>query len=129
MGMLPGIGAAVVGVKGTVTAVRTGSEVLSLGQKMATFGTKTMDSMGGIAQLDNPLIARAVRGFSNPEAAAKAVAVTSSAVGVGTGGFGLYNSAVDADDDGVKDGAVAGIDGARLILDNGGILDLVRHVF
>ncbi|MGI3198093.1 hypothetical protein ACRJ4W_04355 [Streptomyces sp. GLT-R25] len=48
---------------------------------------------------------------------------------MGTGGFGLYNKAVDADDDGVKDGTVAGVDGTRVILDNGGILNLVRHVF
>ncbi|MDW4907649.1 hypothetical protein RB628_20425 [Streptomyces sp. ADMS] len=129
MGMLPGLGAAVAGVKGTVNAVRVGGEVLSLGQKMAMFGTRTMDSMQGIAQLDNPLVARAVRGLSNPEAAAKDVAVSSSAVGVGTGGFGLYSKVVDADDSDVKDGSVAGIDGTRLILDNGGILDVVRHVF
>ncbi|MEH0418839.1 hypothetical protein [Streptomyces sp. B21-083] len=129
MGTLPGLGAAVVGVKGTVNAVRVGGEALSLGQKMAMFGTRTMDSMQGVAQLDNPLVARAVRGVSNPEAVAKAVAVTSSAVGVGTGGFGLYSKMVDADDSEVKDGTVAGIDGTRLILDNGGILDLARHVF
>lgn len=129
MGMLPGLGAAVAGVKGTVNAVRVGGEAVSLGQKMAMFGTRTMDSLEGIARLDNPLVARAVRGLSNPEKAAKAVAVTSSAVGVGTGGFGLYNKLVDANDSGVKDGTVAGIDGTRLILDNGGILDLARHVF
>jgi uncharacterized protein YukE len=128
MGAVPGLGATVAGVKGTVSALRAGSETLSLAQKAALFGTKTMDSMQGIARLDNPLVMRAVRGLSNPDAAAKAVAVTSGLAGAGTGGFGLYNKLVDADDDGIKDGTVAGIDGSRLILDNGGILDLVQFV-
>jgi hypothetical protein len=48
---------------------------------------------------------------------------------VGTSSFGLYNKIVDADDDGVKDGTVAGIDGARLVLDSGGVYGLARHVF
>ncbi|MFB6555647.1 hypothetical protein ACFCWX_37880, partial [Streptomyces sp. NPDC056405] len=79
--------------------------------------------------LENSLVARAVRGFTDPVKAAKVVAATSGLTGTVTGGFGLYNKAVDADDDGIKDGAVAGIDGSRLIIDNGGIFGLVRHVF
>ncbi|RZB17235.1 hypothetical protein StrepF001_20950 [Streptomyces sp. F001] len=129
MGVLPGIGAVVGGAKGLTTAMRTGSEAMTLGQKFTTFGTKTLESMQGIARLDNPMIARAVRGLSNPESAAKAVAATSGLVGVGTGGFGLYNKVADADDSKYKDGTVAVIDGTRLAIDNGGILNLVRHVF
>lgn len=48
---------------------------------------------------------------------------------MGTGGVGLGGSLADADDDGIKNGSVAGIDGSRLILDNAGILNLVNHVF
>ncbi|MGW0817558.1 putative T7SS-secreted protein [Streptomyces viridiviolaceus] len=129
MGALPGIGATAIGAKGAVAAVRAGGTALSLTEKVSLLGAKTMDGMQGIARLENPFVARAVRGLSNPEGAAKAVAAASGVVGVGTGGFGLYNKMVDAEDDGIKDGAVAGIDGARLILDNGGILGLARHVF
>jgi hypothetical protein len=49
--------------------------------------------------------------------------------GVATSGFGLYGKAVDAKEDNVRSGTVAGIDGSRLILDSGGVIDLVRHVF
>lgn len=129
MGAIPGIGAVVGGVKGLTNVVRTGTEALTLGQKMSTLSVKTLESMQGISRLENPLVARAVRGLSNPQAAAKAAAVTSGALGVGTAGFGLYSKVVDADDNKYKDGTVAGIDGARLVIDNGGILDLVRHAF
>lgn len=38
-------------------------------------------------------------------------------------------TAVDADDDGIKDGSVATIDGVRLGLDGGALFDIARHVF
>jgi hypothetical protein len=41
----------------------------------------------------------------------------------------LYGKAVDAEEDGIKSGTVAGIDGSRLILDSGGVLGLARYVF
>ncbi|MGW1896655.1 hypothetical protein ACWCQB_04190 [Streptomyces hirsutus] len=128
-GVVPGIGATAAGVKGTVNAIRAGGGALSPASKVALFGTETMNSMQAIARLENPLVARAVRSLSNPAAAANAVAVTSGLAGVSTAGFGLYNKVVDADDDGIKDGSVAGIDGTRLIVDNGGIFDVVRHAF
>ncbi|CAM5723577.1 hypothetical protein SVIOM342S_09278 [Streptomyces violaceorubidus] len=101
---------------------------MNVWQKLATFGSKSLDEAGQIAGLENQLIARAVRGFSDPEKAAKVVSATSGLTGIATGGFGLYHKAVDADDDGIKDGAVAGIDGSRLVLDNGGLVGLVRYV-
>ncbi|MEU9784205.1 hypothetical protein AB0H92_25080 [Streptomyces phaeochromogenes] len=129
MGALPGIGAVGKGAFSGIRAITRSTESLRPWQMANTLGTKTMDEARAVASLDNPLIARAVRGLSNPETAAKAVGATSGLVGVGTGGYGLYNKVMDADDDGIKDGAVAGIDGTRLILDNGGILGLARHVF
>ncbi|MFI1437616.1 putative T7SS-secreted protein [Streptomyces fructofermentans] len=128
-GALPGLGAAVKGGVGATNAIRTSTETLSLGRRMALYGTKTMDEARTISGLENGLITRAVRGCRNPEGAANAVGATSGVVGVGTASLGLYNNLVDAEDDGIKDGAVAGIDGTRLVLDNGGVLGLVRHVF
>ncbi|MFF1766369.1 hypothetical protein [Streptomyces sp. NPDC058249] len=129
MGALPGIGAVMAGSRGAVNAIRAGSETLSMGQKAGVFGSKIMEGAQGISRLENPLTGWLVRGASDAERAEKTVAATSGLVGVGTGGFGLVNSLVDADDDGIKDGSVAGIDGTRLILDNGGILNVVGHVF
>ena len=102
---------------------------VGLGDKAALVGAKTMDEARAVADLGNALVARAVRGTSAPETAAKVVQGAAGTVGVGTAGFGLHNKLVDADDDGIKDGTVAGIDGTRLILDSGAIYDLARHVF
>ncbi|MFJ8804820.1 hypothetical protein [Streptomyces sp. NPDC102490] len=128
-GVLPGLGAVAKGSKEAAHAIRTGGQSLSFWQRASSYGSKSLDEAGRIAGLENGLVARAVRGFSNPEKAADVVSAVSGVAGVGTGGFGLYNKAVDAEDDGIKDGAVAGIDGSRLVLDNGGIIGLVRHVF
>ncbi|MEU8732286.1 putative T7SS-secreted protein [Streptomyces tendae] len=129
MGILPGLGAVAKGSKEAAHAIRTGTQSLSFWQKASAYGSKSLDEAGRIAGVENALVARAVRSFSNPEKAAKTVSALSGVAGVGTGSFGLYNTAVDADDDGIKGGTVAGIDGSRLILDNGGVIGLVRHVF
>ncbi|MFF8777209.1 putative T7SS-secreted protein [Streptomyces sp. NPDC015140] len=128
-GALPGLGAVARGSIEATDAIQTGSTALGFWSKVSTYGAKTLDEAKSIVGIENQLLARAVRGFSNPEKVAQAVAAASGLAGVGTGGMGLYSKAVDADDDGIKDGAVAGIDGVRLVLDNGGIVSLVRHVF
>ncbi|MEU6286252.1 putative T7SS-secreted protein [Streptomyces sp. NPDC046988] len=128
-GALPGLGAVARGSIEATDAIQTGSTALGFWSKVSTYGAKTLDEAKSIVGIENQLLARAVRGFSNPEKVAQAVAAASGLAGVGTGGLGLYSKAVDADDDGIKDGAVAGIDGVRLVLDNGGIVSLVRHVF
>ncbi|WP_330304948.1 MULTISPECIES: putative T7SS-secreted protein [unclassified Streptomyces] len=129
MGALPGVGAVALGSRAAANAIRTGSEALSIGQKVGTFGAKTMEEAQAISGLDNPLTGWLVRGASDTEKAGRAVEATSGGIGVATGGLGLVNSLVDADDDGIRDGSVAGIDGTRLIFENGGFLNLVGHVF
>jgi hypothetical protein len=128
-GVIPGLGAVAKGGVEAVQAVRTGTGALSLGQKLATFGSRTMEEAQAISGLENPLVGWLVRGASDAGKAGRWVAGVSGGVGLGTGGVGLGGSLVDADDDGIKDGSVAGIDGSRLILDNAGILNLVNHVF
>ncbi|WND35431.1 hypothetical protein RI578_14505 [Streptomyces sp. BB1-1-1] len=128
-GALPGVAAVSKGSFEATRALRRSSQVLDFWQKAGTYGSKVIDEAGAISNLENSMIARAVRGFSDPGRAAKAIAGTSGLTGVGTGGFGLYNKAVDAEDDGIKDGTVAGIDGSRLILDSGGLVDIARYVF
>ncbi|MFJ9669249.1 hypothetical protein ACIRP5_00450 [Streptomyces sp. NPDC101221] len=129
MGVLPGLGAVSKGGIEAADSIQTSSGALDVWQKLATYGSKSLDEAGRIAGLENRLIARSVRGFSDPEKAAKLVSAASGVTGIATGGLGLYSNAMDADDDGIKDGAVAGIDGSRLIIDNGGIIGLVRYVF
>ncbi|WP_435272385.1 putative T7SS-secreted protein [Streptomyces parvulus] len=128
-GALPGLGAVAKGGIKATRALSASGHSLDFWQKAATYGSKTFEEAQLIVGLNNPVIARAVRGFSDPAKAAGHVAAASGTAGVVTAGFGLYNAAVDAEDDGIKSGTVAGIDGSRLILDNGGIIGLVRHVF
>ncbi|MGW5737430.1 MULTISPECIES: putative T7SS-secreted protein [Streptomyces] len=127
VGTVPGLGAVSLGARSAVNALRTGAESLTLAQKLASVGSHTMTEARAMANLSNPLVNCVVRSASDPEKAAQAVAVTSGVAGVGTAGFGLVNSAIDADDDGIKDGAVAGVDGTRLGFDVGGILSLARY--
>ncbi|MEF9906079.1 hypothetical protein [Streptomyces sp. P9-A2] len=129
LGALPGIGAVGKGGCAGIRAALSSTAGVTLGDRVAVVGTKTMDEARAVADLGNSLVARAVRGANNPEASAKAVEGTAGVVGIGTAGFGLRNKLVDADDDGVKDGAVAGIDGTRLLLDSGAIYGLARHLF
>ncbi|MFF3344282.1 hypothetical protein [Streptomyces sp. NPDC002779] len=128
-GALPGVGAIGKGAFTGIRAAARSTEAVSFGEKLALVGTKTMDEAKAVADLDNPLVLRAVRGMSDPAKAARTVQGTSGLVGVGTGGFGLHNKLVDAEDDGIKDGTVAGIDGSRLVLDTGGIYAVARHLF
>ncbi|MGC0331663.1 hypothetical protein RKD23_004653 [Streptomyces sp. SAI-170] len=125
---LPGLGAVAKGVQMGARAAGHTTETLSLGQKLAVYGTKTMDEAKSVAGLENALIAGAVRGADNPTSAANAVSAASGIAGVGTAGFGLYNKATDAKDSKYKDGTVAGIDGTRLLLDSGGIWNLAQHL-
>ncbi|MFC8735450.1 hypothetical protein [Streptomyces sp. NPDC057176] len=127
--VLPGLGAVVKGGIKATRVIQAGGQSIGFWQKAAIYGSKSLDEAQLIVGLDNHLVARAVRGFNDPAKAANIVGAVSGVAGTITGGFALYNAAVDAEDDGIKDGAVAGIDGARLVLDNGGILGLVRHVF
>ncbi|MFI9373199.1 putative T7SS-secreted protein [Streptomyces parvulus] len=129
VGALPGIAAVAKGSFEATRAVRRSGQVLDFWQKAGTYGAKIKSEAGAITSLENSMVARAVRGLSNPGRAASAISGTSGLVGVGTGGFGLYNKAVDADDSGIKDGAVASIDGSRLVLDGGGLADIARYIF
>ncbi|MFE0800976.1 putative T7SS-secreted protein [Streptomyces sp. NPDC058812] len=128
-GAFPGVAAVAKGSFEATRTLRRSSEVLDFWQKAGAYGSKVRDEAGAITNLENSMVARAVRGFSDPGRAAKAIAGTSGLTGVATGGFELYNKAVDAEDDDIKDGAVAGIDGSRLIVDSGGLVDIARYVF
>ncbi|MEV0223986.1 hypothetical protein [Streptomyces sp. NPDC050704] len=128
LGMLPGVGAAGKGVMAAARVAGEAGEVLTLGQRVARFGTVTIEHAKSISALDNSLLNFTIRG-ARSEQTIRSVQLASASIGVATAGFGLVTKAVDAGDDGIKDGSVAGIDGARLGVDGGALVDLVRHVF
>ncbi|MEU8792547.1 hypothetical protein [Streptomyces sp. NPDC048643] len=128
LGMIPGISAVGKGASVGLRATGEAGEVLSVGQRLVRTGSSTMEHAKAISNLDNALLGCTIRGARAAQIT-KTVEVTSASIGVGTAVFGLAATAVDTDDDGIKDGSVASIDGARLGLDIGGLGDVARHVF
>lgn len=129
VGMAPGIGAVAKGGFATARAAGASAEVLTLGQRMALLGEKTMDQARAISELGNPVLDLVVRGARDAARAGEAVELGSGILGVGTGGYGLLSSAIEkVENDGVADGAT-GVDGARLSLDSGGFISLARYAF
>lgn len=129
VGMAPGLSAVVKGGTVAVRSLSGGAEAVALGQRLTTVGTKTMDEARAISQLGNPLLAITVRGAPDVEKAGEIVEMTSSSLGVATAGYGLAAGAAEAlDNDTAKDGTT-GVDGVRLGLDCGGLIDLARHAF
>ncbi|MEU5957279.1 putative T7SS-secreted protein [Streptomyces sp. NPDC047525] len=126
LGVLPGLGA--VG-RSLVKTAEAGSEAVTLAQRLATFGTNTMEEARAMAGLENTPLNFVLRSAPNAPKVVEVVEKASAGIGVGTSGYGLVAGAVDAVDiDGVAEGTT-GVDGARLGLDGGGLFDLARHVF
>ncbi|WP_367043491.1 putative T7SS-secreted protein [Streptomyces sp. Je 1-332] len=119
VGVVPGLGAVVKGGRAATQAVRAGTGAMSLGQKLATYGTHTLDAGKDIARLGNPLINSVV----TSETVAENVAVTSGALGLATAGYGFF------DDDEGRAEATTKVDGGRLLLDLPGIPAIARFAF
>ncbi|MFI8874147.1 putative T7SS-secreted protein [Streptomyces sp. NPDC055243] len=116
VGVAPGLSAVVKGGRVATRAVRAGTGAMSLGQKLATYGTQTLDAGKDVIQLGNPLIKAAV----TSETAAENVAVTSGAMGLATSGYGFF------DDDEGRAEVTTRVDGGRLLLDVPGIPFIAR---
>ncbi|GAA3087414.1 putative T7SS-secreted protein [Streptomyces rectiviolaceus] len=129
VGMAPGLSAIVKGGAGAVRSLSAGAEAVTLGQRLTTVGTKTVDEARAISRLGNPFLDFTVRGASDAEKAGRVVEVTSSSLGVATAGYGLAVSAAEALDNDTATGGTTGVDGVRLGLDSGGLIDLARHAF
>ncbi|MEU1334578.1 hypothetical protein [Streptomyces sp. NPDC005865] len=128
LGAAPGVGAVWKGTRTAMQAAGDAGEMLPLGHRIARLGSRTVDEAKALTGLGNSLLTATVRG-ARADSVVNAVQMTSTSLGVGTAGFGLAMKVVDADDDGIKGGAVAGIDGTRLGVDGSGVVDVARHVF
>jgi len=129
LGVIPGVAAVGVGVRGTMSALRASEEAVSLGKVLTTLGSKTMSQAKAITGLGNPALDFVVRGARDSAKAGEIVEITSASLSVVTAGYGLVSSAVDSlDNDGAKDGSTS-VDGVRSILDGGALIDLAQHVF
>jgi len=129
LGVIPGVGAAGMGARAAVNALRAGEESVSLGRALTAFGSETMSQAKAISGLGNPALNLVVRGARDSARVGEIVEITSASVGVATAGIGLVSSVVDeVDNDIVGDGST-GIDGVRSILDGGALVDLARYAF
>lgn len=129
VGTAPGLSAVVKGGTGAVRSLSGGAEAVTLGQRLTTVGTKTVDEARAISRLGNPFLEFTVRGAPDAEKAGKAVEVTSGSLGVATAGYGMAAGVAEALDNDTASGGATGVDGARLGLDSGALIDLARHAF
>ncbi|MGW6025124.1 putative T7SS-secreted protein [Streptomyces sp. NPDC055214] len=123
LGAVPGVGVVAKGAVGLTRAARTGGTALSLGQKMATFGSKASEGARDISNVANPLLERVFRGTSNPAVVVDSIGKGSAGIGLVTAGHGL------ASDDEIKGQVGTGIDGARLGIDLPTVPGLLRAAF
>ncbi|MEU6120688.1 putative T7SS-secreted protein [Streptomyces sp. NPDC047123] len=125
LGALPGLGAV---AKGGTVAARGMGEAMPLAERLVRVGGGVLEGARSISRLDNALLASTIRGARAAPVIQK-VQFTSALLGVVTAGTGLGMKMADIDDEGITGSAVAGVDGTRLGLDGGGVVDLARHVF
>ncbi|MEU6003858.1 putative T7SS-secreted protein [Streptomyces sp. NPDC047197] len=118
VGIVPGLGAVLKGGRVATRAVRAGTGAMSLGQKLATYGTQTFEAGKEVTRLGNPVINAVVTGNT-----ADNVAAASGALGLATSGYGLF------DDDEGRAEATNKVDGGRLLLDLPGVLPIARFAF
>ncbi|AZM54091.1 hypothetical protein DMA15_17185 [Streptomyces sp. WAC 01529] len=123
LGMVPGLGAAARGGIEATQTIRGGSEVLTLGQKMAKYGTAVSEKADEVSNLGNPLLQRVFSWSGNPPVWTDSVAKASSGIGLVTAGYGLF------DDDERRGEVGTGIDGTRLGIDIPGFPATARYLF
>ncbi|MWA12096.1 PspA/IM30 family protein [Streptomyces sp. BA2] len=123
LGMVPGLGAAAKGGIEATQAIRSGGEVLSLGGKMAKYGTAVSDKATEVSNLANPLLQRAFSWSADPQVWADSVGKASGGIGLVTAGYGLF------DDDERRGEVGTGVDGTRLGVDLPGFPVAARYLF
>ncbi|MEU6681263.1 putative T7SS-secreted protein [Streptomyces sp. NPDC046925] len=123
LGMVPGLGAAAKGGIEATQAIRNGGEVLSLGGKMAKYGTAISDKATEVSNLANPLLEHAFSWSASPQVWVDSVGKASGGIGLVTAGYGLF------DDDERRGEVGTGVDGARLGVDVPGFPAAARYLF
>lgn len=123
MGMVPGLGATIRGGLGAARSIRAGETALSLGQKLAVFGSKTAENARSMSGVANPMLERVFRSTSNPAVMIDSIGKGSAAIGLVTAGYGLVS------DDEIKGQVGTGIDGTRLGVDLPALPSLLRAAF
>ncbi|MFF3989696.1 DivIVA domain-containing protein [Streptomyces sp. NPDC001797] len=130
LGMLPGLGAAAKGAPVLFRSVGEAGEALTVGQRVAAAGGRTMESAKSFAELRNPFTEWVV---TKAPRLSKTVEVTEAVApwaGLATASYGLAASLNDSLDNDTVSNVGTGVDGVFLgPIDTAETVDLVRRVF
>ncbi|MFF4251486.1 putative T7SS-secreted protein [Streptomyces sp. NPDC001663] len=130
LGMLPGVGALAKGAPALFRGVGEAGEVLTLGQRVAAAGGKTMTAAKEFAELKNPFtewVVTKAPGLTKTVEVAEAVAPWA---GLATASYGLATTMNDSLENDTAGNVGTSIDGAFLgPIDVSETVDLARRVF
>ncbi|MFD7678752.1 hypothetical protein [Streptomyces sp. NPDC059271] len=130
LGALPGIGAVSKGAFSSLHAVGEAGEVLTAGERLATFGSKTMGAAREMADLKNPFTEWAVTKAPRLTRTVEMAEKVAPWAGLSTASYGLSASLVDSLDSDTVANVGTAVDGTFLgPIDAAETVDLVRRFF
>ncbi|MFJ3337677.1 hypothetical protein [Streptomyces sp. NPDC086766] len=130
LGMLPGLGAVVKGAPALTRGISEAGEALTVLQRGAAAGRKTMAAAGEFSELHNPFTAWVIEKAPRLSKAVEVGEAAAPWAGLTTSSYGLAASLADALDDDTVKNVGTGVDGFFLgPVDVGESVDLVRRVF
>ncbi|MFJ8800025.1 hypothetical protein [Streptomyces sp. NPDC102487] len=130
LGALPGIGAVSKGAFSSLHAAGEAGEVLTAGERLATFGSKTMGAAREMADLKNPFTEWAVTKAPRLTRTVEMAEKVAPWAGLATASYGLSASLVDSLDSDTVANVGTAMDGTFLgPIDAAETVDLVRRFF
>ncbi|MGW3818569.1 hypothetical protein [Streptomyces sp. NPDC005046] len=130
LGALPGIGAVGKGTFAAWHAAGEAGEVLTVGQRLTTFGGKTMGAARELADLKNPFTEWAVTKAPRLTKAVEVAEKSAPWAGLATASYGLSASLADSLDNDTVTNFGTAIDGTFLgPIDGAETVDLIRRFF
>ncbi|MEU6606832.1 hypothetical protein ABZ922_17555 [Streptomyces shenzhenensis] len=130
LGALPGIGAVGRGTHAALHGAGESGEALSLGQKLATFGTETMTAGRDLTDLRNPLTEWVINKAPRLTRTVEVTEAVAPWAGLGTASYGLSASLADSLDNDTAAKIGTFLDGAFLgPIDGAETVELVRRAF
>ncbi|MEV2195735.1 hypothetical protein AB0I02_32905 [Streptomyces phaeochromogenes] len=130
LGMLPGVGAVLKGAPAAFRGVGAAGEVLTVGQRAAAAGSKTMEAAKALTDLRNPLTEWVVTKAPRLTTGVRAAETAAPWAGLATATYGLSASVVDTLQSDTAANVGTTVDGIFLgPIDAAETVDLVRRVF
>lgn len=130
LGAIPGLGAAIKGAPALMKGVSEAGEALTVGQRFAAAGAKSMESAKSFTDLENPITTWVVEKAPRLRSTIEVTETVAPWAGLATASYGLAASQIDAIDDDTVANVGTAADGYFLgPVDVGETIDLARRVF